>query len=111
DIVKKGDPVIILDDSQLRAEYEMTHSQLIAAKAMEARLIAERDNLPSINFDKVAELNNVRGMEARNGETQVFNARRGARLGQIAVLQERIGQLNQQIKGTDTMIGTKDNLG
>lgn len=111
DIVKKGDPIIILDDSQLRAEYEMTRSQLIAAKAMEARLVAERDNLASINFDKVVELNNVRGTEARNGETQVFNARRGARLGQIAVLQERIGQLNQQIKGTDDMIGTKDNLG
>jgi epimerase transport system membrane fusion protein len=40
----------------------------------------------------------------------VFNARRSSRLGQISVLQERIGQLNQQIKGTDTMIGTKTSL-
>lgn len=31
-------------------------------------------------------------------------------MGQIAVLQERIGQLNQQIKGTESIIGTKDNL-
>lgn len=111
DIVKKGDPVIILDDSQLRAEYEMNRSQLIASKAIEARLIAERDGLSSVNFDNIPELMTTRGMEARNGEMQVFNARRGARLGQISVLQERIGQLNQQIKGTDAMIGTKDNLG
>ena len=111
DIVKKGDPVIILDDSQLRAEYEMTRSQLIASKATEARLIAERDGLSAINFDNIPELSTPRGIEARNGETQVFNARRGARMGQIGVLQERIGQLNQQIKGTDAMIGTKDNLG
>ena len=110
DIVKKGDPLIILDDAQLRSEYEMTRNQLIAAKAMEARLIAERDDKSVITFDQMYEPESPRGIEARAGETEVFNARRGARLGQIAVLQERIGQLNQQIKGTDTIIGTKQNL-
>ena len=110
DMVKKGDPLIILDDGQLRAEFDMTHNQLIAAKAMEARLVAERDNLSEINFGSMVEAGSPRGIEARAGETQVFNARRGARLGQISVLQERIGQLNQQIKGTDAMIGTKNNL-
>lgn len=110
DIVKKGDPLIILDDAQLRSEYEMTRNQLIAAKAMEARLIAERDNKSVITFDQMYEPESPRGIEARAGETEVFNARRGARLGQIAVLQERIGQLNQQIKGTDSIIGTKQNL-
>lgn len=110
DMVKKGDPLIILDDSQIRAEYEMTRSQLIASKAIEARLMAERDGRDSINFDTSADLSSARGQEARNGEVQVFNARRGARLGQIAVLQERIGQLNQQIKGTDAIIGAKANL-
>jgi epimerase transport system membrane fusion protein len=110
DIVKKGDPLIILDDAQLRSEYEMTRNQLIAAKAMEARLIAERDNKSVIAFDQMYEPDSPRGIEARAGETEVFNARRGARLGQVAVLQERIGQLNQQIKGTDSIIGTKQNL-
>ena len=110
DMVKKGDPLIILDDAQLRAEYDMNHNQLIAARAMEARLEAERDNLPAIDFGTMTEADTPRGIEARMGETQVFNARRGARLGQIAVLQERIGQLQQQIKGTEDMIGTKVNL-
>ena len=72
--------------------------------------MAERDGRDSINFDTSADLSSARGQEARNGEVQVFNARRGARLGQIAVLQERIGQLNQQIKGTDAIIGAKANL-
>lgn len=110
DIVKKGDPLIILDDAQLRSEYDVNHNQLIAAKAMEARLTAERDGKPAIDFGTMADADTARGVEARLGETQVFNARRGARLGQIAVLQERIGQLNQQIKGTEDMIGTKANL-
>ena len=111
DIVKKGDPIIVLDDAQLKAEYETTYSQLVAAKAMEARLRAERDGKTEIDFGALLPANTPRGQEARDSETQVFNARRGSRLGEIAVLQERIGQLNQQIKGTDAMIGTKNDLG
>lgn len=110
DIVKQDDPLIILDDSQLRSEYEMTRSQLIAARAMEARLKAERDNLSVIGFDVMTDADSLRGAEARQGETQVFNARRGSRLGQISVLKERISQLNQQIKGLEAMIGVKGQL-
>ncbi|PRW95676.1 HlyD family type I secretion periplasmic adaptor subunit, partial [Pseudomonas fragi] len=62
-------------------------------------------------FSALLPASTPRGQEARDSETQVFNARRGARLGEVAVLKERIGQLNQQIKGTEAMIGTKQNLG
>ena len=110
DIVKRGDPLIILDDAQLRFEYEMTRSQLVAAKAMEARLIAERDTLSAIGFGDVVDPTSSRGMEARQSETQVFNARQGSRLGQIAVLRERIGQLQQQVKGLESMIDAKMHL-
>ncbi|AZD08980.1 Type I secretion membrane fusion protein, HlyD family [Pseudomonas chlororaphis] len=110
DIVKRDDPLIILDDAQLRSEYEATQSLLIAARAMESRLIAERDGLPAIDFGPMSDPASVRGAEARQGETQVFNARRGSRLGQIAVLRERIGQLHQQIKGLESMIAVKVRL-
>ncbi|SDY26371.1 HlyD family type I secretion periplasmic adaptor subunit [Pseudomonas sp. NFIX28] len=110
DMVKRDDPLIVLDDAQLRFEYEMTRGQLVAARAMEARLIAERDGLPAINFEKIAGTASLRGDEARQGETQVFNARRGSRLGQIAVLRERIGQLHQQIKGLESMAAAKVQL-
>lgn len=106
-IVKRDDPLIVLDDAQLRFEYEMTRSQLIAAKAMEARLKAERDALPAIDFGEIADLASTRGKEARQSETQVFNARQGSRQGQIAVLRERIGQLNQQIGGLEAVIDAK----
>ncbi len=91
DVVKKGDPIIVLDDVQLRSEYEMTRSQVIAARTMEARLLAERDDLPVIAFPNDLNSDSQRSSEARYGETQVFNARRSSRLGQVAVLQERIG--------------------
>ena len=88
----------------------MTRGQLIAAKAMEARLVAERDNLPEIAFAPLATADIQRGGEARQGEIRVFNAQRGSRLGQIAVLQERIDQLNEQINGTQAIIGAKGHL-
>ncbi|NNB43211.1 HlyD family type I secretion periplasmic adaptor subunit [Pseudomonas chlororaphis] len=110
DIVKRDDPLIILDDAQLRSEYEATQGLLVAARAMESRLIAERDGLPVIDFGAMPESASVRGEEARQGETQVFNARRGSRLGQISVLRERIGQLHQQIKGLESMIAVKVRL-
>lgn len=111
DTVKKDDPLIVLDDSQVRAEYEMNRSQLVAAKATEARLRAERDGLTSIDFGDALEPNTPRGKEAQASETQIFNARRNSRLGEISVLQERVGQLNEQIRGLGSMISTKNNLG
>ncbi|MCV4282060.1 HlyD family type I secretion periplasmic adaptor subunit [Pseudomonas capsici] len=110
DIVKKGTPLIVLDDAQLRAEYDMINNQLIASKATEARLIAERDNLSQITFSTMIDTSSQRGIEARDSETQVFNARRSARTGQTLVLQERISQLNAQIQGTESIIKTKDSL-
>ncbi len=110
DMVSAGDPLIILDDTQLRAEYGMTRSQLVAAQAMEARLAAERDGLESIDFSRMLEADSERAREARQSETQIFNARRGSRLGEISVLQKRIGQLNEQISGLQSMIATKRDL-
>lgn len=110
DMVKAGDPLIVLDDTQIRAEYGMVRSQLVAAEAMQARLRAERDDQEQIDFSGMLESDSSRAREARDGETQVFNARRGSRLGETSVLEKRIGQLNEQISGLGSMIGTKRNL-
>lgn len=110
DMVAAGDPLIVLDDTQLRAEYGMTRNQLVAAQAMEARLQAERDGLERIDFSDMLENDSKRAVEARDGETQVFNARRGSRLGETLVLEKRIGQLNEQISGLRSMIDTKRSL-
>lgn len=108
DMVRRGDPLIILDDSQLRAEYEVNRDQLIATRAMDARLVAERDKLSIIDFGQLEDDSNTpRGIEARTSEIQVFQSRRHARLGEISVLEERIGQLREQIKGTENIISAK----
>jgi epimerase transport system membrane fusion protein len=110
DTVHKGDPLIILDDGQLSSEYESTRNQLITARAKEARLRAERDDLPAIPALKIDGVESDRAREAIDGEAQVFRSRHDARLGEISVQKERIGQLKQQIIGLNDMIGTKVNL-
>ena len=110
DTVHKGDPLIILDDGQLNSEYESTRNQLITARAKEARLRAERDDLPAIPALKIDGVESDRAREAIDGEAQVFRSRHDARLGEISVQKERIGQLKQQILGLNDMIATKVSL-
>ena len=110
DTVRKGDPLIVLDDAQLSSEYESTRNQLITAQAKEARLKAERDDLAAVPPIVIKGDESDRAREAIAGEAQVFKARKIARLGEISVQQERIGQLKQQIAGLNDMIGTKVSL-
>ncbi|MCT6985949.1 biotin/lipoyl-binding protein, partial [Salmonella enterica subsp. enterica serovar Senftenberg] len=54
DLVQKGDPLIVLDEAQLSAEYESTRNQLIVGRYKESRLRAERDGLqdiPAVTMD------------------------------------------------------------
>ncbi|MBK5012083.1 HlyD family type I secretion periplasmic adaptor subunit [Pseudomonas sp. S60] len=110
DLVKKGDPLIVLDESQLSAEYESTRNQLIVARYKEARLRAERDGLDSIPPVTMEGTDSDRAQEAMAGEQQVFMARRNSLQGEISVNRERIQQMKQQITGLNDMIRTKSGL-
>lgn len=110
DLVAAGDALIILDDTQLQAESEVIKGQLIATQATEARLQAERDDQQKINFSKMLESNSSRAIEAKETESQVFKARRISYLGEISVLEKRISQLGEQIKGLGAVIKTKESL-
>jgi epimerase transport system membrane fusion protein len=110
DSVKKGDPVIVLDESQLSAEYESTRNQLIVARYKEARLRAERDQLDAIPSVELKGTDSDRAKEALAGEQQVFVSRKASRLGEISVHREQISQLKAQIGGLEEMIRTKQGL-
>lgn len=110
DLVKKGDPLIVLDESQLSSEYESTRNQLIVARYKEARLRAERDGLQSIPPVTMEGTDSDRAQEALAGEEQVFKARHDSLQGEISVNRERIQQMQQQIAGLNDMIRTKAGL-
>lgn len=109
DQVAAGQVLIELDDTQASAEQEMVRSQLIAARALEARLLAERDGRETVTFAE-AEPTDRRVREAQDSEAQIFQARRISRLGEVDVLSKRIVQLEEQIRGFQAVIAGKQEL-
>ncbi len=105
-LVEKGELLIVLDDTQLKAQLEIAKSQYIAVLALQARLIAERDHLEQIDFDAF-----IREQQQKNEveqvmsiQQQVFVTRRAAREGEVSVLKQRIDQLKEQIRGLRELV-------
>lgn len=101
DWVEKGQVLVRLDDSDARAKVDIFSGQYDSLKALESRLLAERDGLDTIRFpdfllDRGGDANVV---EILAGQINVFETRRASLAGQIAVLQQRIAQLQTQISG------------
>lgn len=75
--VQAGQDLLILDDTLVRANLDLFRAQLIATRAAEARLLAERDGAAEIGFP--ADLaDDPRGVEAMEGQRRIFSSRRDA---------------------------------
>lgn len=109
DRVNAGDALVKLDDTEARAQFEIVRTQYLAQRAEEARLIAERDDRPEIAFPKdlLDASADPRVEEAMTGQKRVFEARRKALDGDIAVLRQRIDQYNEQIVGLEALFKSK----
>lgn len=102
DRVKEGQVLLRLEDTLPRANVDLLTGQFDAFKALEARLVAERDDRDTISFDPA--LLERRAKEPQldqllRAQENVFEARRRSISGQTAVLNQRIAQLNEQILG------------
>src|SRR5262249_13125082 len=77
--------------------------------ARKARLQAERDNHMSITFspDLLARANDPDVADIIASEQKLFELRRAARLGQKAQLQQRIDQLEEEIRGLQAQQSAK----
>ncbi len=107
DTVQAGDIVARLDDTQFSSQLEAVRSQLAALRALEARLIAERDGLdevvlpPTLIQTTETVVVDPRVNEFISVQRQVFEARRADLTGRIEVLEQRIEQLQEQVTGLD----------
>ena len=111
DIVNEGDVLLILDSTEVKAQLDILRGQQITLEAQLARLIAERDQLNQIIFpNDLQNISDTHIVEARQGETQIFNARKNAYQGEISVLNQRASQLVSKIKGLDGQRRSKQEL-
>ena len=104
DSVKAGDVIAQLDDTQARAQLEIVRSQLYALQLSEARLLAERDGASSVVFPenlRAVAKNDPHVDELLQGQVKSFDARLGDLKSRISLLDEKISQLNQQIRDSD----------
>lgn len=110
DIVKAGDPLLILDNTQSLAQLEMANAQYVALRALEARLIAERDNADEVVYPPELSTveNNARSEIA--SQNQLFRTRRDSLAGSVEVLEQRIGQLQSQLSGLRALQQSKQDL-
>jgi membrane fusion protein, epimerase transport system len=110
DAVKAGDPLLVLDNTQSLAQLEIANAQYIALRALEARLIAERDNLESISFPAELTSGDANSRSETASQQQLFQTRRASLRGSIEVLEQRIGQLNSQLEGLRALKESKQEL-
>jgi len=111
DVVKAGDPLLRLDDATLRAKLNIVSNNLLELLARRARLEAELEGRASIEFpkeilDKTASALVRRIMASK---TALFEARKEAREGQKRMMEQKIVQLGEQIKGMQAQMQSKTN--
>lgn len=101
DSVKAGQVLVKMNDIQVKAQAEITRGQLIAARAVEARLIAERDNKTEIDFPPFlfSSLDDPRTISSIALQKQLFTSRQSVLKHELAALDENIAGLTVQLRG------------
>src|SRR5262245_16239059 len=98
--VRAGDVVVRLDETVMRANLAIVVKGLAEMHARQARLTSERDRAETIAFGPalLAREHDPEVARAIDSERKLFELRRNARAGQKAQLQERIGQLEEEVR-------------
>jgi len=109
DRVQAGDVVVRLDDTITRASLAIITKGLTELAARKARLEAERDGADAITVpaDLASRSSDPEVAHVIAGEQRLFDLRRESRIGQKAMLQQRIEQLDKEIEGLTAQIDAK----
>jgi membrane fusion protein, epimerase transport system len=106
DKVQANDVLIVLDDTQARAEYEVLSQQFVVLRATEERLRAELTRAPQLVLpsDLNARRDDPYVKSIWDGQVVQFESRRAALEGQRSIIREKVGQLQSQIHGGEAQI-------
>jgi HlyD family secretion protein len=110
DHVRAGDVLVRLDETQTRANLDVTRKALDELAARRARLEAERDGLPEVAFPRhlmAWQASDPEIAALLEGESRLFAARLASRDGQRAQLTERAAQLKEEVTGLTEQAAAK----
>lgn len=103
DRVNVGDVLLVLDDTQTRAEYEVLSEQYAVLRTTEVRLMAELANDAELSLppELAARQGDAYARRIWAGQVKQFETRRVALEGQRRVIAEKVHQLQSQIDGAE----------
>ncbi|WP_419828590.1 HlyD family type I secretion periplasmic adaptor subunit [Methylobacterium sp.] len=110
DRVRAGDVLVRLDETQTRANLDITRKALDELAARRARDEAERDGAATVAFPRELLAQRTANPEIEpliEGESRLFAARLASREGQRAQLTERAAQLGQEVTGLTEQAAAK----
>lgn len=110
DQVEAGDVLMVMDATQPLAQLEILNGQLLTFTALEARLEAEIHGLESVTYPPLLMEAGTDGQAEMAIQNQVFTTRKNSREGAIAVLRQRIEQLESRLDGLQAMRESKNML-
>jgi len=110
DVVRRGQVLIRLDVTRPLATRDLLNGRRLAAQALEARLIAERDGRGEIEFPDtlVGQASERKVIETIAGQINIFRARQKAIAGQVKIQEQRIAQISEEIGGLKGQIRSED---
>lgn len=97
-VVQAGDILLRLDDTTDRAELGVVQSQIIDLVGRKARLFAQRDGLPAIEFPLDFDAMGPGAVRVRHGEVRLFERNREAIESTKEQLRLRIKQQQEEIR-------------
>lgn len=101
--VRKDQPLLRLDETQVKAQLGIIESQLFNALATEARLTAEQSGAADVKFSALLEERRADAMvsEIMLTQRQLFQTRRLAQQGEESIGLQMITGLQEQIRGIE----------
>ena len=110
DVVEAGQPLLELDDTQARTSLEIINSQYVALRMREARLISERDGASEVDYPTALAMSTANAAQEMGAQNQLFEARRDSNEGRMQILEQRVNQLQNQVRGMEALQTTKESL-
>jgi len=110
DLVETGDVLVVIDETQARAQLEIIRGQFAAYKALESRLFAERDGSAQVAYSDDLPADDTRADAEMLSQNQLFAARKSSNLGEVSVLEQRIEQLYTKVQGLKALKKSKESL-
>jgi len=111
DFVHAGQLLVRLDPTRSLASRDTLNSQYLAALALEARLVAERDGAQTISFpDQLMQAANSDPAAARLmvAQQEIFKARRATIDGQVAILNQQMSQKKDEMSGIQEQVKAEE---